>query len=80
MFADILRWEGGPSTSKGEHMLVDVYFEKKYSAYICVDVPDDATTEQVEEAAKARLKNSDWMEEYNDILKMEADPQSMILP
>jgi hypothetical protein len=69
-----------PNLTTGDPMLVDVYFEKKYSAYICVDVPDDASTEQVEEAARAKLQDSDGMEEYSDILKMEADPQTIILP
>jgi hypothetical protein len=33
-------------------MLIDVMFAKQYSAYVCVEIPDDAATEHVEEAAQ----------------------------
>jgi hypothetical protein len=41
-------------------MLVDVMFERQQSAYVCVEVPDDATEEQIEAAAMARVQESDW--------------------
>jgi hypothetical protein len=55
---------------KRVQMLVDVIFEKQYSAGVCfdqirsaqvyVEVPDDATEEHIEAAAKARLQEADW--------------------
>jgi hypothetical protein len=50
-------------------MLVDVIFEKLLSYQVTVEVPDDATTEQVEEAAYKCPP--DWFEEYSGIRKME---------
>jgi hypothetical protein len=49
-------------------MLVDVLFEKQYSAYVCVEVPDDATTEEVEPAANQKLQEKDWQDDYTGMM------------
>ena len=58
-------------------MLVDVIFDRQQSAYVCVEVPHDATTEPVEAAAKRKLRDEDWMEDHNGILKMEVVEPSL---
>jgi len=59
-----------PFTLKGDHMLVDVLFEKQYIAQLTVEVPEDATTEQVEEAAKREFREDMWVLDHNDIIKL----------
>jgi hypothetical protein len=64
----------GSLYQKGEPMLVDVIFEKQYSAMVTVEVPDDATEEQSEDAAKQKLQESDWTEDHNGVLKIVFEP------
>jgi nitrogen regulatory protein PII-like uncharacterized protein len=58
-------------------MLVDVIFEKQYSAMVTVEVPNDATVEQIEEAAKNELQESDWTEDHNGVIKIEVFEPSL---
>ena len=38
---------------------------------VTVEVPDDATEEQINAAAKQKLRDDDWTENHNGILKIE---------
>jgi hypothetical protein len=53
-------------------MLVSVIFEKRMSYEITIEVPDDATTDQVEHLAYSYENPPEWLEDYSGILRMEA--------
>jgi mRNA-degrading endonuclease toxin of MazEF toxin-antitoxin module len=53
----LVRWREIVSPPwKGDPRLVDVIFDRQQSAYVCVEVSNDAITEQVEAVAKQKLR------------------------
>jgi hypothetical protein len=52
-------------------MLVDVILVKQYSAEVYdLEVSDDATEDDIENAARERLQDTDWKEDHNGLLKI----------
>jgi hypothetical protein len=55
-------------------MFVDVVFDQIRSAQVCVEVPDDATEEQIEEAARKLLEESVWSTPETFVIKIVCEP------
>jgi hypothetical protein len=52
-------------------MLVDVMLVKQYAAEVYdLKVSDDATEDDIENAARERLQDTDWQEDHHGLLKI----------
>jgi hypothetical protein len=52
-------------------VLVDVMLVKQYSAEVYdLKVSDDATEDDIENAARERLQDTDWQEDHHGLLKI----------